>query len=192
MTTHGYLLAVYSQVAAPNGQAAMLRPGRARAILALVRARRIRCVGAVIRDADGRLLFIKRGHAPGAGLWSLPGGHVLAGEGDHEAVRREVKEETGLTVAPGALVGSVERPAPDGGVLEIHDYEAAVIGGVLRAGDDAADARWVGPADLVALPLTAGLAEALAAWHVLPGEGVQPRAGPVSDVSDGDPSPGVR
>ena len=129
-------------------------------------------MGAVIRDADGRLLLIKRGHAPGAGLWSLPGGHVLAGESDHAAVIREIREETGLTVAPGVLVGSVERQAPDGGVLEIHDYEAAVIGGVLCAGDDAADARWAGPAGLVLLPLTPGLVEALAAWHVLPGEAI--------------------
>ena len=41
--------------------------------------RRIPCVGAVIKDRDGRLLLIKRGHEPGAGLWSLPGGRIEPG-----------------------------------------------------------------------------------------------------------------
>ena len=41
---------------------------------------RIPCVGAVIKDADGRLLLIKRGHEPAAGLWSIPGGRIEPGE----------------------------------------------------------------------------------------------------------------
>lgn len=135
-----------------------------------MRAVHIRCVGAVIRDADGRILLIRRGHAPGAGLWSLPGGRVEPGESDHAAVVREVSEETGLTVTPGAFLGAVQRPAPGGAVLDIRDYEAAVTGGALAAGDDAADVRWVSCCGLTQLPLTTGLVEALAAWHVLPGE----------------------
>jgi ADP-ribose pyrophosphatase YjhB (NUDIX family) len=86
-------------------------------------------------------------------------------------VVREVQEETGLSVTPGALVGSVERPAPDGAVFDIRDYEASVIGGHLAAGDDAADARWVRPAELASLPLTEGLAGALSDWGVLPDAG---------------------
>jgi ADP-ribose pyrophosphatase YjhB (NUDIX family) len=133
--------------------------------------RPIPCVGAVIKDPAGRLLLIRRGHPPGAGLWSLPGGRVEPGETDQEAVVREVQEETGLSVTPGALVGSVERPAPDGAVFDIRDYEASVIGGHLAAGDDAADARWVRPAELASLPLTEGLAGALSDWGVLPDAG---------------------
>jgi 8-oxo-dGTP diphosphatase len=129
--------------------------------------RPIRCVGAIVTDAGGRLLLVQRGHEPEAGRWSLPGGRVKPGESDADAVVREVREETGLAVAPGALVGSVERPGPAGTVYDIHDYAAAVIGGRLAAGDDAADARWIGRAELAGLVLTTGLAETLTGWGVL-------------------------
>jgi 8-oxo-dGTP diphosphatase len=125
----------------------------------------IQCVGAVIKDGQGRLLLIKRGHEPGAGLWSIPGGRIEPGETDEQAVIREIREETGLVVVPGRLVGRVRRPGGDGTVLDIRDYAAEVTGGTLAAGDDAADARWV--ADAGRLPLTEGLAEALTAWGVL-------------------------
>jgi 8-oxo-dGTP diphosphatase len=127
----------------------------------------IACVGAIISDASGRLLLIKRGHEPGKGLWSLPGGRVEAGETDEQAVVREVLEETGLTVAVGRLVGTVRRPAPGGAVLDIRDYAATVTGGTLAAGDDADDARWAGQAELAGLPLTSGLVDALTGWGVL-------------------------
>jgi 8-oxo-dGTP diphosphatase len=127
----------------------------------------IPCVGAVVKDSGGRLLLIKRGHEPGAGLWSLPGGRVEPGETDAEALVREMREETGLTVAPGPLIGRVQRPGAGGSVLDIRDYAATVIGGTLSPGDDAADARWTRADELNALPLTEGLAEILTAWGVL-------------------------
>jgi 8-oxo-dGTP diphosphatase len=127
----------------------------------------IPCVGAVIRDARGRLLLIKRGHEPGAGRWSLPGGRVEPGETDAEALVREMREETGLVVRPGRLLGSVRRPYADGDVIDIRDYTATIIGGTLSPGDDAADARWVAAEDFGSLPLTEGLAEILANWGVL-------------------------
>ena len=128
---------------------------------------RIRCVGAIVTDSGGRLLLVKRGHEPEAGRWSVPGGRVMPGESDPEAVVREVREETGLNVEPGRLIGEVERPGPGGVVFDIHDYGAVVSGGLLAAGDDAADAQWVDPGDIGRLPLTSGLAETLAAWGVL-------------------------
>lgn len=128
----------------------------------------IPCVGAVIRDDAGRLLLIKRGHEPGKGLWSIPGGRVEAGESDAAAVVREVREETGLVVVPGRLIGSVRLPASgDGGVFDIRDYAAAVTGGAVVPGDDADDAVWAGPAELDALPLTAGLLDTLRSWGVV-------------------------
>ncbi|SNS56661.1 ADP-ribose pyrophosphatase YjhB, NUDIX family [Actinomadura meyerae] len=128
---------------------------------------RTRCVGGIVRDGDGRLLLVRRGRPPGAGLWSIPGGRVEPGEDDPAAVARELREETGLDVAVGALAGTVERPGPEGVVYEIHDYAATVTGGTLRAGDDADDVAWVRPDDLADLPVTPGLLDALAEWGVL-------------------------
>src|ERR1039457_3607197 len=108
----------------------------------------IPCVGAVVTDSRGRLLLIKRGHEPGAGLWSLPGGRIEPGETDAEALIREMLEETGLTVEPGRLLGRVQRPGAGGDVIDIRDYAATVTGGTLRAGDDAADARWAAAEEL--------------------------------------------
>ena len=130
-------------------------------------ATRIPCVGAIVRDDAGRLLLIQRGHDPDAGLWSLPGGRIEPGETDEQALVREMREETGLTVRPGPLVGAVSRPGPGGSVIDIRDYRATVTAGTLTAGDDAADARWVAPADLPGLPLTEGLAAILASWGIL-------------------------
>jgi ADP-ribose pyrophosphatase YjhB (NUDIX family) len=124
-------------------------------------------VGAIVTDGTGRLLLVKRGHEPEAGRWSLPGGRVKPGESDPQAVAREVREETGLRVEPGRLVGAVERPAPGGAVFDIYDYAASVSGGVIAAGDDAADVRWIDPADIDQLTLTSGLAQILATWGVL-------------------------
>ena len=141
-------------------------PGRA-GDTGRVPAPRVPCVGAIIKDQAGRLLLIQRGHEPETGRWSLPGGRIEAGETDEQAVVRETREETGLQVTCGALVGSVERPGLRGAVVDIRDYAATVTGGTLAAGDDAADARWVSPADLAGLALTSGLAETLTAWGVL-------------------------
>ncbi|HEY7360702.1 MAG TPA: NUDIX domain-containing protein [Streptosporangiaceae bacterium] len=124
-------------------------------------------MGAIITDDTGRLLLIKRGHEPEEGRWSLPGGRVRPGESDWHALVREVREETGLHVEPGRLIGEVERPAPGGAVFGIRDYAASVSGGQLAAGDDAADAWWADPGDVGRLPLTSGLAETLTAWGVL-------------------------
>ena len=127
----------------------------------------IPCVGAVVTDGQGRLLMIKRGHEPGAGLWSIPGGRIEPGETDTEALVREMFEETGLVVEVGRLIGRVQRPGPNGTVIDIRDYAATVTGGTLRPGDDAADARWVEAADLDSLEITEGLIEALTDWGVL-------------------------
>jgi len=127
----------------------------------------IPCVGAVATDEQGRLLMIKRGHEPGAGLWSIPGGRIEPGETDAEALVREMLEETSLTVAVGRLLGRVRRPFLDGTVIDIRDYAVTVTGGTLRPGDDAADARWIAAADLNSLEITEGLIDALTEWGVL-------------------------
>jgi mutator protein MutT len=124
-------------------------------------------VGAVLRDSGGRLLLVQRAHEPAAGTWSIPGGRVEDGESDHEAVAREVLEETGLVVAPGELIGTVLRDGPRV-VYEIYDYACLLVSGELVAGTDAADARWVAPADLSGLRCAPELVDTLRDWKLLP------------------------
>ena len=135
--------------------------------------RRIECVGAVVVDPAGRLLLVRRGREPGAGLWSIPGGKVEPGESRAEAVVRELAEETGLPVVVGDHVGTVERAAPGGDVFVIHDYRAVVAQDAdpeaARAGDDAADVSWFTPAEVRSAACVPGLLDALAEWGVLPG-----------------------
>ncbi len=121
------------------------------------------CVGALAYDARGRLLLVQRANEPGRGRWALPGGRVESGEDDNAALVREMAEETGLIIRTGAFVGRVRR-----GAYDIADYHCTVLGGELRAGDDALDARWCDAAEFAALPLVDLLAETLAGWDALP------------------------
>ncbi|WP_328444854.1 MULTISPECIES: NUDIX hydrolase [unclassified Amycolatopsis] len=127
----------------------------------------VRCVGGIAYDDQGRLLLIRRANDPGSGQWSLPGGRVEPGESDETAVIREMREETGLDVIPGTLVGTVTR-----GPYEIHDYACRVAGGTLTAGDDATDARWADAADLSDMDTAGALVDLLYVtlrdWNALP------------------------
>src|SRR3954447_9715132 len=107
------------------------------------------CVGAVVRDDAERLLLIRRGHEPSRGLWSLPGGRVEPGETLEQAVVREVREETGLDVRAGTVVGSVRIPAGAGG-YDVPDFARTPVDPSAEPvfGDDADDVRWVDAAAL--------------------------------------------
>ena len=121
--------------------------------------------GAVVQDDEGRLLVVLRGRAPAAGRWSLPGGRVERGERAAEAAAREVHEETGLQVEVAAFVGFSESIQHDHHIV-ILDFLAAVTGGQLVAGDDAADVAWVTRAELEQRPTTGGLLEFLDAHGI--------------------------
>ena len=127
----------------------------------------ILAAGALVTDEHGRVLLVLRGRPPQRGRWSLPGGSVEAGESLEQTAAREVFEETGLRVAVGAELWSLEIPAGDGRSYEIHDFAATVTGGTLLAGDDADDARWFAPTDLDAVELTTDLRSYLARAGVL-------------------------
>jgi ADP-ribose pyrophosphatase YjhB (NUDIX family) len=116
-------------------------------------------VGAVVLKGDA-VLLIQRGRPPFAGTWSLPGGKVEPGESLVDAVVREVREETALVVTVERLLGVVTLPRgphPNSAVYEIHEFLCVLDAGassVVRAGDDARDARWCDDRDASELSLT--------------------------------------
>jgi len=114
-------------------------------------------VGAVI-VADGRALLIRRGQAPLLGEWSLPGGVLECGETLRDAAIREAREETGLIVEAGEMLGVYERVIKsDDGRVRYHyvliDFLCRPIGGELQAGSDAAEVAWFRREELRALKL---------------------------------------
>ncbi len=65
-------------------------------------------IGAIIIEGD-RVVLVKRAHPPIQGHWSIPGGVLEVGEMVREAAVREAREETGLIVEPGELLGVYDR-----------------------------------------------------------------------------------
>lgn len=102
-------------------------------------------VGAVIVEA-GRVLLIQRGREPLKGHWSLPGGLLELGESLTDGVKREVLEETGLTIEPIELIELLDRIHREGERIRYHyviaDYLCRVTGGALQAASDADAVRW--------------------------------------------------
>ncbi|MGY1740737.1 MULTISPECIES: NUDIX domain-containing protein [unclassified Blastococcus] len=129
----------------------------------------VACVGAVVHDAAGRLLLIRRGTEPGRGRWSVPGGRVEPGESPAAAVEREVREETGLAVRAGAVLGRIRIPGP-GVVYDVADLACTLLhpDAVPVAGDDADAVTFADAAALAELTCTDGLLEHLGRWGVLP------------------------
>ncbi len=112
----------------------------------------IPAVGAVVIKG-GDVLLIVRGKAPGYGQWSIPGGAILLGETQKEAVTREIREEVGILVEPIGLVKALDRIVHDekGKVLYHYvllDYLCLYHSGNLRVGSDAMEARWVKASDI--------------------------------------------
>lgn len=116
---------------------------------------------------QGQILLVKRARMPAAGLFTLPGGRVEAGETLIEAVLREVREETALTIDPFALAGHREVITRDAaGRVERHfvvlAFAARWIAGEPVLNEELAEFRWVQPTELATLPITEGLADIVA------------------------------
>jgi ADP-ribose pyrophosphatase YjhB (NUDIX family) len=114
-------------------------------------------VGAIIIE-DARLVLVKRAHPPLQAEWSIPGGVLEVGELMRQAAVREAREETGLTVEPGELLGVYDRIVRDADErVQYHyvliDFLCRRVAGDLAAASDAAEVRWFGQEELAALNL---------------------------------------
>lgn len=103
-------------------------------------------VGAVILRGDS-VLLIQRKKPPLQGEWTMPGGVVEVGETLHEALRREIREETNLEIRVGPLLELFDRIQRDGHRVAYHyviaDFLAQKTGGRLCAASDVRAARFV-------------------------------------------------
>jgi 8-oxo-dGTP diphosphatase len=105
-------------------------------------------VGAVIWNEKQEVVLIRRAKPPRKGQWSIPGGRVEWGETLHDALLREVREETGLSVEIAGLIEIVDAVTrDDAGMVARHyvliDFAARHVSGELCAGTDAEAACWV-------------------------------------------------
>ena len=124
---------------------------------------------AVVSDGE-RVLLVKRGGEPFRGWWGLPGGAVELGETVAEALRREVREETGLEIEIERFLtykDAVNRDEDDR--IRFHYvilfFAARPVAGTLRANDDAAEAVWVPRDQLGRYRLVPGTEQVLQAWE---------------------------
>jgi 8-oxo-dGTP diphosphatase len=121
---------------------------------------------AIIRG--GKVLVVRRARRPALNLYTLPGGAVELGEPLTDALVREVREETSLSVEPVALAGHRDVIARDAqGRIERHFvilcFAARWLAGEPILNDELDDARWVDPSELGTYRTTEGLAEIVAA-----------------------------
>jgi 8-oxo-dGTP diphosphatase len=120
---------------------------------------------AIVRD--GKVLVVRRARKPALNLYTLPGGAVEAGETLHQAVIREVHEETQLSIEPVALAGNREVIMRDAqGRVERHFvilcFAARWLAGEAVLNEELDDAHWLAPPELAGLKTTEGLAEIVA------------------------------
>jgi len=113
----------------------------------------------MLRRADGRILALNKVSPAYPGV-TFPGGHIEPGESLTEAIRREVREETGLTLGRVAFRGVYDWLLPDGGRYLVFLYESRDFSGTLRASDEGS-LSWVTEAKFLSLPLAQGMGTVL-------------------------------
>lgn len=95
-------------------------------------------VAGTLFSLDGGVVLLRRGIEPALGKWSFPGGYVDRGESVQEAAIRETKEEAHLDVRLRSLLGIYSYPRSPNVVVV---YASEVMGGELKAGDEADEAK---------------------------------------------------
>jgi 8-oxo-dGTP diphosphatase len=126
--------------------------------------------GALVEDADGRVLLARRAHEPFKGRWDIPGGFLEEGEAPLDGIRRELREETGLDVEPLEFVGAwMDRYGGDStaeATLNMY-WTARSLGGDPRPADDVDELHWFPAEELPAAEELAfeNVPLVLAAWR---------------------------
>ncbi|MHB9149714.1 MAG: NUDIX domain-containing protein [Thermoleophilia bacterium] len=115
-------------------------------------------VASVVLDHERRVLLVRRGREPHAGMWCLPIGFAEVGETIHEAALRELREEAGIDGEIRALLDADSAHSSHYGEILIVSFEVEKTGGTETAGDDAVDVAYVALDDLP--PLAFGSNEA--------------------------------
>jgi 8-oxo-dGTP diphosphatase len=112
---------------------------------------------------DDKILLVRRARSPARGFYSLPGGRVEFGESLHQALHREVDEETGLKIAILGLAGwrEVLPGTGGGGHYMIMSFAARWTSGEPVLNDELDDFRWLAPDALGDLKFTSGLEEVI-------------------------------
>ncbi len=94
----------------------------------------------IVREA--KIVLIRRKNEPYKGMWALPGGFAEEGETAERCCEREAQEETGLRVKARKLIGVFSSPERDPRGAIAGAYLCEVLGGELKGGDDAKEAKW--------------------------------------------------
>ena len=110
---------------------------------------------AVLVMQGGRVLLVRRVNEPFRGLWTLPAGFVNGGEDPAEAAVRECLEETGLSVRVTRVYDIVSGREHPRGADFVIVYLAEVLGGEMKAEDDADAVEWFDRGDLPPLAFLA-------------------------------------
>ena len=114
---------------------------------------------------DDKILLVRRARSPAKGFYSLPGGRVEFGETLHQALYREVDEETALRIEIAGLAGwrEVVPGTGDDGHYLIMSFAARWRAGEPVLNDELDDFQWLAPDGLGDLRITGGLPEIIEA-----------------------------
>jgi len=123
------------------------------------------CNGVIIENEKGEILLVKRKYNPQKGFWDVPGGFARRRESFEESVKREVKEELGVEVEVGKIVGIYTDDYLYQGVVNVTFCVMAagkITGGTLIAADDVEEWRYFKKEEIAGLDIAfAGMRKAI-------------------------------